>query len=178
MSHPTGIVWTGVDPLAGWPAAVRWRRAFPGERQQLSLMRRWLASLLPDCPARDDITLITTELAANAIVHTASGWGGSFVVTMGLGGNVVRVCVADDGADDGPRFLADAEDEHGRGLLVVTGLSTRVGVSGDHRGRMVWADVPWTIAGMAVPATPLVSDREPRPAASTCGRPACPGEVR
>lgn len=33
--------------------------------------------------------------------------------------------------------------EHGRGLRLVGALATRAGVVGDHRGRLVWADVRW-----------------------------------
>lgn len=33
--------------------------------------------------------------------------------------------------------------EHGRGLRLVAALATRAGVVGDHRGRLVWADVRW-----------------------------------
>ncbi|HUY47639.1 MAG TPA: hypothetical protein VMV92_18225 [Streptosporangiaceae bacterium] len=56
---------------------------------------------------------------------------------------VLRVAVADGGAADGPRVLDEPGSEHGRGLLVVRGLSLRTGVCGDQRGRLVWADVPW-----------------------------------
>jgi hypothetical protein len=51
---------------------LRWRRVFPGEDRQLSVLRRWLAALLSDGPLRDDVTAIASELAGNAIVHTAS----------------------------------------------------------------------------------------------------------
>jgi hypothetical protein len=67
---------------------------------------------------------------------------------------VVRVTVADGGAPAGPRTVNDPAGEHGRGLLVVAGLSARIGVCGDHRGRLVWADVPWGDAGAATPASP------------------------
>jgi hypothetical protein len=33
--------------------------------------------------------------------------------------------------------------EHGRGLRLVAALAARAGVVGDHRGRLVWADVRW-----------------------------------
>src|SRR5207248_6819879 len=46
---------------------MRWRRVFPGEERQLGAVRRWLASLLPDRPARDDLSVVATELGANSI---------------------------------------------------------------------------------------------------------------
>jgi hypothetical protein len=39
--------------------------------------------------------------------------------------------------------INDPAGEHGRGLLLVQGLSVRTGVCGDHRGRLVWADISW-----------------------------------
>jgi anti-sigma regulatory factor (Ser/Thr protein kinase) len=129
----------------------RWRREFPGHQRELSEVRRWLRSLLPECPARDDVIGVASELASNAIQHTASGRGGWFAVELTWPGPAVRVAVADGGAPDGPRTIDDPDSEHGRGLLVVTGLSARTGVCGDSRGRLVWADVPWADAGAPVP---------------------------
>ncbi len=122
---------------------LRWRRVFPGEERQLGGVRRWLASLLPACPARDDVAAVATELAANAVRHTASGRGGYFTVEVTWHPSAVRVAVADHGAPGAPRVIDDPAAEHGRGLLVVRGLSARSGVAGDQQGRLVWADVPW-----------------------------------
>ncbi|HUZ56748.1 MAG TPA: ATP-binding protein, partial [Streptosporangiaceae bacterium] len=134
------------------PAAeFRWRRAFPGEERQLGLLRRWIALLLPECPARDDVACVATELGTNAIRHTASGQGGWFITEITWYCVVVRVAVADCGAPTGPVLVDDPAAEHGRGLVVVRGLSARTGVVGDARGRLVWADVPWDGAGAVSP---------------------------
>ena len=147
----------GTSPL-GEPSApgsgLRWRRVFPGEGSQLGVLRRWLESLLPEGPARDDVACVANELATNAVVHTASGHGGWFAVEITWHRAVVRVAVADCGAPRGPRMIDDPAGEHGRGLLVVRSLSGRTGVCGDHRGRLVWADVPWGDAGAAEPTPP------------------------
>ena len=129
------------QPSSGPAPGLRWRRVFPGEECQLGLLRRWLASLFPPCPARDDVAVIASELSANAIRHTASGRGGSFVVEITWSGPVVRVAVADSGAATEPHVIDDPGAEHGRGLLVVRELSMSMGVCGDHRGRLTWADV-------------------------------------
>ena len=134
-------------------AETRWRRAFPGEGRQLSLVRRWLESLLPDCPARDDVLCIATGLGANAIRHTASGRGGRFVLEVIRQNSAVRVAVEDSGAAGAPQVIDDPAGEQGRGLLVVQGLSVRFGVLGDHRGRTVWAEVPWGDADAATSAS-------------------------
>jgi serine/threonine-protein kinase RsbW len=61
-------------------------------------MRRWLASLLPECPAREDVVCVATELGTNAVRHTASGRGAWFAVEVTWHRSVVRVAVADGGA--------------------------------------------------------------------------------
>jgi len=125
------------------PGALRWRRVFPGEARELAAMRRFLAALLPDCSARDDVMSVATELGSNALRHTASGRGGRFAVEIVWDATLVRIAVRDGGAPSGPRITADLMTEDGRGLVVVRGLSQCCGVSGDARGRLVWADVPW-----------------------------------
>jgi anti-sigma regulatory factor (Ser/Thr protein kinase) len=133
---------------------ISWRRQFPGDPRQLRVMRRWLASLLPGCPALDDLALAATELASNAIRHTASGQGGQFAVEVTRSRGMVRVAVTDGGAADEPRVIDDPLSEHGRGLRAVGGLSERMGVSGGHLGRRVWADIAWGDADAAEPASP------------------------
>jgi serine/threonine-protein kinase RsbW len=130
-----------------------WRREFPGDPRQLAVMRRWLASLLPACPARDDLAVVATELGSNAILHTASQ-GGQFAVEVTRYQGAVRVAVTDVGAADGPRIIDDPLGEHGRGLRAVRGLSARTGVSGGPAGRRVWADIAWGDAAAAEPASP------------------------
>ncbi len=121
---------------------LRWRRVFPGEERQLGLMRHWLVSFLPDCPARDDVITVAGELAGNTVRHTASGRGGWFATEITWHESMVRVAVADCGGPSEPRVIEDLSAEHGRGLLLVRGLSARTGFCGDQRGRLVWADVP------------------------------------
>jgi hypothetical protein len=128
---------------------LRWRRVFAGQERELGTLRRWLRSLLPECPARDDVISVASEIASNAVVHTASGRGGWFAVEVTWSGPVVRVAVADGGARTGPRMAADPTGEHGRGLVVVVALSARTGVCGGPGGRLVWAEIPWDAGAVA-----------------------------
>jgi hypothetical protein len=128
-------------PAATEANGLRWRQVFPGEERQLGVLRRWLASVLPECPARDDIISVATELGSNALLHTASGHSGLFAVEISWYESIVRVTVADRGSPTEPHLIDDPAAEHGRGLLLVRGLSVRTGVTGDHRGRLVWADI-------------------------------------
>jgi Histidine kinase-like ATPase domain len=136
------------------PDGLRWRQFFKGEERQLGVMRRWLASLLPECEARDDVISVATELASNAIRHTASGRGGWFAVEVTWHRSVVQVAVADCGGPGEPHAVDDPEGEQGRGLLLVEALSARTGCIGDQRGRLVWAQVAWPNPDGATPVSP------------------------
>ena len=125
-----------------------WRRAFPGRSSEVPRLRRWLARLLPpEAPAAEDVVMIAVELATNAVKHSASGCGGTFTVEITYLARpaAVWVDVSDDGAPTGPAWSAhpDSVAGHGLGLYLVRALASRTGVSGDHRGRRVWAEVPW-----------------------------------
>ncbi|GGL54922.1 hypothetical protein GCM10014719_65280 [Planomonospora parontospora subsp. antibiotica] len=98
---------------------------------------------MPACSARDDLLLIAVELGANAVRHTASGNGGQFVIEVTWSGALVRVAVIDGGATGEPHLVDDPMAEHGRGLRLVRDLSKRMGMSGDARGRTVWAQIGW-----------------------------------
>jgi len=122
---------------------LRWRRVLRGEERQLSELRRWHTSLLPEGRVRDDVISVATELGTNAVRHTASGRGGWFAVEIALAGRMIRVTVADQGAPGEPQVIDDPLAEHGRGLTLVAALAARAGVCGDQHGRLVWAEVFW-----------------------------------
>jgi anti-sigma regulatory factor (Ser/Thr protein kinase) len=140
-------------PPTGLERGTQWRRVFPGEGRQLGILRRWLASLLPAGPARDDLVLVATELASNAICHTASGQDGWFAVEVTLCQSVVRIGVTDGGGPARPRVIEDPAAERGRGLLLVRALAVRTGVSGAGPGRLLWADIRWDAGGPAPAGT-------------------------
>jgi serine/threonine-protein kinase RsbW len=133
---------------------LRWRRVFPGHERELSVLRKWLSSLLPECPERDDALVVANELASNALQHTASGHGAWFAVEVTSYGSVVKVAVADCGGAAEPHVIEDPGGERGRGLLLVRELSVRTGFVGDRRGRLVWAEVPWGDVAAAESASP------------------------
>lgn len=145
----TGLLAGPVEPASG----LRWRRVFPGEERQLRLLRQWIASLLPECPARDDVASVVTELGSNTIRHTLSGQDGVFIVEITCHEQVIRVAVLDNGGPTEPTVVDDPLGESGRGLQVVRGLSARTGFAGDYRGRLVWAEVAWTGWGAVVPGS-------------------------
>jgi hypothetical protein len=170
-------------PAVPPPPVLRWRRVFPGQEEELRRVRYWLAELLPSGPAREDVVTVAIELAADAVRHTASGHDGFFAVELiwQMCPVTVRVAVADGGARTAPhlspgtdplgpgplglespgigpltadQLRSDQLSEHGRGLRVVRALAERTGACGDHRGRLVWAEIQWRAEGAAEPEFP------------------------
>jgi hypothetical protein len=92
---------------------------------------------------RDVAELLVSELASNAILHSASGRpGGSFQVSYELSSVLLRVEVADDGGPVGPRHrVHHVESVTGRGLEIFDALAARWGVDGGSSGRVVWFEL-------------------------------------
>jgi anti-anti-sigma factor len=80
---------------------------------------------------RATITLLTSELVTNAVIHPEPGSGGSIGLRIIAYPHRVRVEVSDAGAGFDPSSLAPRPREAGgHGLIVVDGLSSRWGT--DH----------------------------------------------
>lgn len=82
------------------------RVALDGRAENVRQARRFVAHLLGgDWPRLDDVLTLASELASNAVRHTASGVGGQFEVAVAVcaAGNRVRVQVADQGGSFVPR---------------------------------------------------------------------------
>jgi serine/threonine-protein kinase RsbW len=114
-------------------------RDFVGRADQVPVARHFVAGVLGSCPASDEALLIASELATNAVKHSASGRGGTFSVAVIHGASGVRLEVTDQGGN----WLPGTADglESGRGLLIVTALARSWGVTGDEAGRQVWAEL-------------------------------------
>ena len=112
---------------------------FLGTREYVAWARHWLRAALRSCPAADDAALLVSELATNALTHSASGQGGTFTVTVSHRSADVRVEVADQGGPWTPDMTGD--ELHGRGLLIVGSLAHSWGITGDDSGRTVWFEL-------------------------------------
>jgi anti-sigma regulatory factor (Ser/Thr protein kinase) len=123
------------------------RRVFPGRQDQVACAREFVRRKIRPCPVLDEAVLLTSELCANALQHTASGNGGSFEVTVFRGDRSLRVEVRDDGATTIPAVrTADDLDglaECGRGLELVALIASRWGQCGDEYGRSVFFELRW-----------------------------------
>ena len=117
--------------------------SFPGTARYLSEVRMWTTKILGDVPEAADVVQIVSELAANAVLHTASGEeGGSFTLHIATYANRWQIRMDDHGGPTAPAVLTPAtDDEAGRGLAIVEALADAWGVVGDEYGRAVWAEV-------------------------------------
>jgi anti-sigma regulatory factor (Ser/Thr protein kinase) len=110
---------------------------YPGQADQVREVRRAVARHRAGCPAVDDATLIASELAANAIVHSASR--GQFVtVRVEQFPDHVRVEAEDLG---GPWHRSQPDGRpHGLDVIeALTGLDGWGVETTTDGGRIVWA---------------------------------------
>jgi hypothetical protein len=115
----------------------------PGRARRLVVdtLRRWGA------PNRlvDDVALLVSELATNAVRHADS----SFSVTVRASGSTLRVAVHDGAALAGTLSEAWLIPQPLHGLSLVDALCTRWGVEDTRHGKLVWAELPYE--GTVVP---------------------------
>lgn len=114
----------------------------PGFPEEISRARRWLSDLLSDMPCLHQAALIVTELATNAVTHTASGHG-VFHIAVARSDVVILIAVTDEGSTQTTPHVERAgdDDTHGRGLRLVTALASNVYITGDKRGHTVTAEL-------------------------------------
>jgi serine/threonine-protein kinase RsbW len=116
--------------------------AFPARADQIGRARAFLGRMLGDCPTAEDAVLIGSELATNAVVHSASARpGGRFVVRAEVReGDYVWIEVQDEGG----RWADGEHPGHGgRGLTIVAVLADYWDIRGDDTGRVVCARLDW-----------------------------------
>ena len=119
-------------------------RVFLGSPREIRNVREFVARVVDGCPLADDVVLLASEVASNAVVHTASGRDGTFTVVIRPGDKAIRVEVHDGGSETMPGVRpADELARSGRGLGLVETLATRWGHLGDRDGRVVWFEVQW-----------------------------------
>lgn len=111
----------------------------PGTPASVPLARRLARTALPHCPRADDLMLAVTEMAANAITHTASGQDGSYTISIRTGSQWARIEVT----DGGPASRRPTPG-NGWGLALVVGVTDRAGAETAPDGRRTaWAEVTW-----------------------------------
>lgn len=126
------------------PKAVTFERAYPGTISQPGQVRADLAKIAGQYPVADDVTLLASELATNAVLHTRSGHPDRvFTVRATIyPGDYARVEVIDAG---GEWATDEHDDEHGRGLAIVAAVAGdgNWGIQGDSAARVAWFRLDW-----------------------------------
>lgn len=124
--------------------AITFERDYPGTISQAQHVRADLAKLTADCPVTDDVILLASELATNAILHSRSGYPArTFTVRATLyPGDYAWIEVIDQG---GPWNVDARDDEHGRGLAIVAAVAGdgNWGIDGDAAARAAWFRLNW-----------------------------------
>jgi anti-sigma regulatory factor (Ser/Thr protein kinase) len=113
----------------------------PGHREQVAGVRRFVRRMVGDAsPMAETAALLASELATNAVLHSASGQpGGSATVLITEIGGGVRVEVADEGsAQSAPVVRGDIYASEGHGLFLVQSLADQWGYVRDETGTTVW----------------------------------------
>ncbi|MDH6134035.1 anti-sigma regulatory factor (Ser/Thr protein kinase) [Kitasatospora sp. MAA4] len=114
----------------------------PGNRRAPGLARRLLRELLGRVDGgqrfSDDGALVLSELVTNALVH---GTRAGQLIWVGLRVSPTELWIAvEDACGDLPQPSSDAQDESGRGLLLVQQVSASWGFGArDGVGKRVWS---------------------------------------
>jgi anti-sigma regulatory factor (Ser/Thr protein kinase) len=138
-----------VRSVCGLHSAVADQRSFPAERNSVRAARHYVAGLLGDGDdeaAACDTAIVTTELAANAVLHARS----AFTLTVSRSAGMTRIAVRDSTpvelhAVTGPQATGEGvpfQVMRGHGLSVVAQLASRWAVEPLPDGKVVWAELP------------------------------------
>ncbi|MDF5758196.1 ATP-binding protein [Spongiactinospora sp. TRM90649] len=122
-----------------------------GTMDQVSRARRLVSRALgSDHPLHDDCVLLTSEVATNAVVHSRSGRGGSFTLSVRYSANLVTISVQDDGSLDPPcTCKANVYASGGRGLPLLDALARRWGLSREAGSNRVWFELALDLVGLS-----------------------------
>lgn len=132
-----------------------WTKTFDGLPEHLTKVREFTRLVAVGRDGADLVEMVASELAGNAIQHSASGRpGGKFILELADLRDGWQVRVIDEGGPKLPCIcqlasIEDAKDldelgdevETGRGLAMVAEVSSDWGVQGNQSSRSVWAKI-------------------------------------
>ncbi|MFF8839223.1 ATP-binding protein [Streptomyces sp. NPDC015130] len=153
--HPAGAADHDAGPAeAGAPAS--WRVRLPHTTAAVPIARALIRAALDDIdpgpaalPDGDTAELLTAELVANAVEHTAGRGPIELVVELlaAPGGCQIEVHDSEPAGPGAltcpaPDTVVDPWQEHGRGLLLIRALSSDCGHRPTAHGKAVWFTLP------------------------------------
>jgi hypothetical protein len=120
---------------AARPPATAFERSYLGTIEQVREVCVDMTAITDGCPLSDDLVLITSELATNAIVHSRSGRpAGTFTVRVTLyRDDYAWVEVIDQGGE-----WASGRQRHGLTALASIAGDGNWGVDGDEACHVTW----------------------------------------
>ena len=128
-----------VAALGEAEATVRLAHTYDGSEGAVADARRRVRDLLREQgigeAVADDAVLVTSELVTNAVVHAA---GRPCELRVDLDERELRIEVHDQARYEPRKQRPDHEDEHGRGLQIVSTLAQRWGTRPTEAGKAVW----------------------------------------
>ena len=125
-------------------ATIPQARTFAGSPEEIRSVRHFVGQLIEGCPVADDLILLASEIATNAVRHTASGQDGTFCVLVQAADGRARVEVHDLGSATAPAVRRCRQPgESGAGLSLVEMIADRWGFHGGQLGRVVWFEMSW-----------------------------------
>jgi anti-sigma regulatory factor (Ser/Thr protein kinase) len=117
-------------------------RAFAAELAQVRLIRAFVSERGQGCPFLADLLLAASELAANAIRHSAPAPDGTISVTVICDAGMAWLAVTDGGQGASTPHLHAAQegDEGGRGLQLIDALAWRWGFTRVRDASTTWCE--------------------------------------
>jgi anti-sigma regulatory factor (Ser/Thr protein kinase) len=124
------------------PAGTREaRERFPDAITSPAAVRRFVRQVLArwrvGVSARDEVVLLTDELASNAVEHATGG----FTVALRYAKPTIRVEVFDCGAGLPAISHLPMDADRGRGLVLVDRLASGWGANAAAGGKVVWFEL-------------------------------------
>jgi anti-sigma regulatory factor (Ser/Thr protein kinase) len=116
-------------------------RSFPAELEAPGEARRFVAEILDEVGATnrtDDVEVLVSELATNAVVHTQA----AFKVGVSVDERLVRLWVSDRSQILPTRSTrAVSPQGSGRGLELVDAMADHWGIEMTPEGKVVWVEL-------------------------------------
>jgi anti-sigma regulatory factor (Ser/Thr protein kinase) len=131
----------------GTPAAdatiAEYSQVFLPVPEAVAAVRRFVNEVLVRWGERDlvtDATLVSSELATNAVLHASS----PFRVSVDRSVGVVCIAIQDVAIDAAAPQDSTIQDDSGRGMMIVEALARRWGCDPLPTGKVVWAELATT----------------------------------
>jgi anti-sigma regulatory factor (Ser/Thr protein kinase) len=129
----------GVQPIDGIdPLSPSFHLELKPDPSAARLARRFVAEHLSDVDQADALSLLTSEVVTNGVLHART----SLLLGATVGRDRLLVTVADHSAGSPRQPPPDNDRPSGRGLMLVDALASQWGVLENDGGKTVWFTLP------------------------------------